>query len=88
MNEIEKIKKDISDNIKNREYTANKHVMKCFTIAMFVYFITFVLNVLDIFIIDKNIMKSGVIPSIIIYAIVLLVTKRVSLFNSKIKYKV
>ncbi len=86
MRETAKIKSEIIREIENREYVANMHVMKCFSIAMFVYFIAFLLNVFDIFIIDKDIMKTGFIPSIIIYFIVLIITKCVSLSNNKMKY--
>ena len=79
MRETAKIKSEIIHEIENREYVANMHVMKCFSIAMFVYLIAFLLNAFDIFIIDKSIMKAGFIPSIIIYFIVLIITKCVSL---------
>ena len=86
MKETAKIKKEIIFDIENREYIANKHVMRCFTIAMCVYLIAFLLNAFDIFIIDKEVMKAGFVPSVITYLIVLFVTKRVSLANSKMKY--
>ena len=54
MKETAKIKKEIIFDIENREYIANKHVMRCFTIAMCVYLIAFLLNAFDIFIIDKT----------------------------------
>ena len=53
MQETAKIKKELINDIGNREYSANVHVMKCFSIAMLVYSITFLLNVFDIFIIAQ-----------------------------------
>ena len=86
MKKTANIKNEIMNDIRNREYVANMHVMRCFSIAMCVYFIAFLLNAFDIFIINKDIMKLGFIPSVIIYLIVVFVTKRVSLANSKMKY--
>ena len=86
MTETAKLKRELINDIGNREYSANVHVMKCFSVAMIVYTIIFVLDVLDIFIIDKSIMITGFIPSIIIYLMVLIVTKFVSLSNKKMKY--
>lgn len=86
MQDAEKIKNDILNYIDNRESDINKHVMKCFSTAMLVYFIAFLLNAFDIFIIDKQIMKAGFIPSIIIYIVVLVVTKCLSLSDKRMKY--
>lgn len=77
---------DIAVYIEDQEYIANTYVMKCFSISMILYFITFLLNVLGIFIIDKEVMRSGFIPSLIIYFVVLLITKKISLSDSRIKY--
>ena len=75
MRESTRIKRDIMRYVKNKEHIANLYVMRCFTIGMIVYFIAYLLNVLNIFIIDKDIMATGFIPSIIIYVVVLLVIK-------------
>ena len=77
---------DISVYIEDREYIANKYVMKCFTVTMLLYTLVFVLNLLNIFIVDKRIMMSGFVPSMIIYLIVYLITRCISLSNEKIKY--
>ena len=53
MKETAKIKKEILFDIENREYVANMHVMRCFSIAICVYLIAFLLNVFDIFIIAQ-----------------------------------
>jgi hypothetical protein len=70
MKDTAKIKNELLTYVENKEYTANLYTMRCFTIAMLVYLIAFLLNVLDIFIIDKKIMKAGFIPSIMIYLLV------------------
>ena len=86
MRESTRIKRDIMRYVKNKEHIANLYVMRCFTIGMIVYFIAYLLNVLNIFIIDNDIMATGFIPSIIIYVVVLLVIKKFSLSNRRIKY--
>ena len=82
MHEREEIDKFVAD----KEYIANTYVMRCFFISMIVYFIAFLLNILDIFIVDKKIMLGGFIPSVFIYLTMLLITKKVSLSSDKIKY--
>lgn len=77
---------DISVYIKEREYMANKYVLNCFTVSMIIYAIAFVLNLLGIFIIDQEVMRQGFIPSAIIYFMVYLISKKVSLSSKKTKY--
>jgi len=77
---------DISVYIENQEYIANTYVMKCFSVTMILYFLTFLLNICGIFIIDQSVMQSGFISSLIIYFIVYLVTKKVSLSDIRTKY--
>lgn len=77
---------DISVYIENQEYIANTYVMKCFSVTMILYFLTFLLNICGIFIIDQSVMQSGFVPSLIIYVIVYLVTKKVSLSDIRTKY--
>ena len=72
-------RENIDKYIKDKEYIANTYVMRCFFISMIVYLIAFLLNVVDIFIIDKSIMLMGFVPSIFIYLAMLFVTKKVSL---------
>ena len=79
-------RENIDKYIKDKEYIANTYVMRCFFISMIVYLIAFLLNVFDIFIIDKSIMLMGFVPSIFIYLAMLFVTKKVSLSSDKIKY--
>ena len=77
---------DISVYIENQEYIANTYVMKCFSVTMILYFLTFLLNICGIFIIDQSVMQSGFIPSLIIYFSVYLITKKVSLSDIRTKY--
>ena len=79
-----KAEKSVNQN--DREYIANTYVMGCFTVSMILYFITFLLNILNIFIIDKTLMLSGFVPSLVIYFIVYLITRRISLSDAKTKY--
>ncbi len=77
---------DISFYIENQEYIANKYVMKCFTVTMLIYSIAFILDLLDIFVVNKRIMAAGYIPSVCIYLIVYAITKRISLSSQKVKF--
>lgn len=80
-------KENISmDYFENQEYIANRYVMKCFSVTMLVFTITFVLNILNIFIIQQELMMKAYIPSIIIYLLVQLFLRKVSLSNPKVKY--
>ena len=79
-----KSEKNIHRN--DREYIANTYVMGCFTVTMILYFFTFMLNILNIFIIDQSLMLSGFVPSLVIYFIVYLITRRISLSDAKTKY--
>lgn len=79
-------REDIDKFVADKEYIANTYVMRCFLISMIVYFTAFLLNILNIFIVDKKIMLSGFIPSVFIYLTMLLITKKVSLSSDKIKY--
>lgn len=77
---------DISIYIKDQESVANAYVMRCFSVTMLVYTITFLLNVLGIFVIEQRLMLQGFIPSLVIYLLVYFVTKSVDSSNRKLKY--
>lgn len=79
-------KKKISENLQSQEYTANRYVMKCFGVTMLVFALTFLLNVIGVFVIQQRLMISAFVPSVIIYLLVCAVTKFVSLSEPKIKY--
>lgn len=77
---------DISVYWEDKEYTANTYVMKCFSITMVLYLITVILDILRIFIVDQGLMCGGFLPSAVIYVIVYLVTRKVSLSDTRVKY--
>ncbi|MBQ8596365.1 MAG: response regulator [Lachnospiraceae bacterium] len=79
-------KDDIAVYIENREYIANQYVMKCFFITMVFYVVSYILNQLEIFVVNKEVMASGFFPSLIIYFVMLFCSKQVSLSNEKVKY--
>ncbi len=79
-------KEDIDKYVANREHIANTYVMRCFFTSMVIYCICFLLNVLNIFIVDSRIMLMGFIPSIIIYLIMAVITKIAPLSSAKMKY--
>lgn len=86
MGNTEKKNDDISIYLENREYIANTYVFNCFTVSMVIYLIAFVLDLLGIFVVDKQIMTMGFIPSLLIYLVVFWATKKVSLTGEKTKY--
>ncbi len=86
MGTVKESRDDIAVYIEDREYMANQYVMKCFFITMVFYVVSFILNQLEIFIVDKQVMTSGFFPSLIIYVIMLIGSKMVSLSNEKVKF--
>lgn len=86
MEENRKRTQDITTYIKDQESVANRYVMKCFSVTMLAYTVAFVLNILNIFVIDKQIMLMGYLPSMIIYFIVLIIFKNIDSSNRKLKY--
>lgn len=86
MKEVAKNNDEISVYINDQEYMANICVMKCFTTMMVLYTLTFVFNLLNIFIVDKQLMLQGYVPSVIIFLIVLGITKKMSLSDKCTKY--
>lgn len=80
-------KKNTINNFQNdREYIANTYVMKCLTVSMLLYFITFILNLLNIFIIDKSLMLMGFLPSLVICFTIYIITRKVPLSDPITKY--
>jgi len=49
---LQKKNDDITKYIENQEYIANIYVMRCTTVTMLVYLLTFLLNLAGIFVID------------------------------------
>jgi len=77
---------EISEYIRNEEYVANRYALKFITVSMSVYTIAFILNVVGIFIIEQKLMLFSYIPSVIIYAIVMIVSRLISLEAKATKY--
>ena len=76
----------IRTRAESQEYTANMYVMRCFSVTMIVYFITFILNQVNVFIIEKHLMWKAFVPSVLIYLLAQLVSRKMSFNNKKTKY--
>ncbi|MBQ4069310.1 MAG: HD domain-containing protein [Lachnospiraceae bacterium] len=70
------------------EYIANSYVIRCFTIMMIIFSLTFILNLLNIFVIEQDLMLKAYIPSMIIYIAFIISTKFIPLTSRKTKYYV
>ena len=82
-----KIKIDEMENyVEDKEYTANKYVLRCFSITMAVLFLTFVLNLLDVFIIENELMARAFFPSLALYLIVVAFTRKKNMSKPVMKY--
>ena len=77
---------DIYTYIDNTEYTANRYVMRCFTMTMIVYLATFLLNLFGIFTIEQILMIKAFVPSLVIYLIMLVIYKVGKPSDKWIKY--
>ena len=77
---------NIHEYINDKEYIANKYVIKSFVITAYIYTVVLVLNLLGIFTVNQKVMVSGYVLSFAIYVIMLLVLKRLSLDDEKTKY--
>ena len=86
MKAIKKQKDDISAYLKDQEYIANVYVMRCTTITMLVYSLTFLLNLAGVFAINKKLMLMGFAPCMVIYAVVAVVYHTISLSDKRMKY--
>ena len=86
MNKLRKKTDVVPNNEENREYIANTYVMRCFSVMMIVYVITFLLNLAEIFIIEQKLMLSAFIPSLIIYFIMQVIARCLSLSDRRTKY--
>ena len=77
---------DINEYINDKEYIANKYVIKSFAITMYIYTIVLILNLLGIFTVNQNVMISGYVICLVIYISMLLVLKKLTLVNESTKY--
>ena len=71
---------------RSQEYTINNYVVWCFTVTALVFTLVFVLNLIGVFVVEQKLMMCAYIPSLIIYLIMLITTRFVSLDNPKVKY--
>ena len=69
-----------------QELLANTYVMRCLTVTMIVYLITFVLNLIGVFTIELELMCKAFFPSAAIYLLVQAVSRKISLSDKRIKY--
>ncbi len=84
---FKKAKEDeITGYIEDTEAVANKYVMRCFSIMMLVFTLAFILNLAGVFVIEQTLMRKAYFSSVIIYVIMLAVTRCVSLSNRKLKF--
>ena len=69
-----------------QELLANTYVMRCLTVTMIVYLITFVLNLTGVFNIKSELMCKAFFPSVGIYLLVQIVSRMISLSDKRTKY--
>ncbi len=71
---------------REQELLANTYVMRCLTVTMIVYLITFVLDLTGIFTIKLELMCKAFFPSVGIYLLVQIVSRMISLSDKRTKY--
>ena len=76
----------ISAYVTDKEQTANKYVLRCFSISMLIYTIAYILNLLNIFIVDQKIFSIGYWSSLAVYLIATILVRKTPLSNAKTKY--
>ena len=69
-----------------QELLANTYVMRCLSITMIVYLITFLLDVFGIFTVELNLMCKAFFISAGIYILVQVVSRVISLSDKRTKY--
>ena len=77
---------DISGYLKDREHIANTYVMQCFSVTMIVFSMAYVMNLLDIFIVEQRLMTCAYLPSLVIYLITRLIERKIASSNWFKKY--
>ena len=77
---------EISIYLQDKEYIANNYVLKCYAVTMLVYMVACLLNLMGIFVIEQQLMRNAFVPSALIYIVVYIVARFVSLSNTKLKY--
>ena len=69
-----------------QEQLANTYVMRCLTVTMIVYLITFVLDLTGVFTIKLELMCKAFFPSVGIYLLVQIMSRIISLSDKRTKY--
>ena len=77
---------NINEYINDKEYICNKYVIKSFAITMYIFTLVLLLNLLGIFTVNQRVMVSGYVVCLIVYIVMLLVLKKLTLDNPKTKY--
>lgn len=72
--------------VADKEQTANRYVLRCFTISMLIYTVAYILNLLNIFIVDQKIFGTGYWASLAVYLIAMVIIRKIPLSNTKTKY--
>ena len=76
----------LSKLLEDQEYVANRYTMKCFSAIMLVLGLAFILDLLGIFVVEKRLRIFAFVPSLLVYILVYIVTKYISLSNRNMKY--
>ena len=76
----------LSKLLEDQEYVANRYTMKCFSAIMLVFGVAFILDLLGIFVVEKRLMIFAFVPSLLVYILVYIVTRYISLSNRNMKY--
>ncbi len=82
----QKAENDIDIYVNDREYMANTYVLRCFAVMVFVFLVTFILNLLGIFVIEEELMIKAFVPSVIVYGLVYVIARKLSLSDRRAKY--
>ena len=72
--------------LNKQEQKINEYVIHCFFVALVVFFIAFILNILNIFVVEQKLVSTGFFSTLVMYSLALLASKTF-LKNSKfLKY--
>lgn len=83
----QKIKNDdIVTFIENQDDIANSYVLKCFAVTVIIYTAAVLMNLAGVFIIEQKLILQGFALSLLVYVIVVIVSRLVPLSNPKMKY--
>lgn len=70
----------------SKEVIANRYALKCLTCSMIIVFIILILNLIDVFVVDKNVTVKCFILCFFVYCIVMIVAGLGNLSNEWVKY--